>query len=304
MDFERIIKNSISNKMGISATEISHCGKGASGSVYRVKCDKPYGYLAVKISKHPELMKQEFEMLSFLREKTESKIPQVYFFESTENIGVLAMEFIEGITPSKKNLWYKPNKKHLAKSIIDNLLVIQQAHNDKYGPYSNAVYDTWLDYYKEFADEIYDFSKTKHSSGELDDIVMKAVNASYSNLHRILSEEIGIPTLIHGDYWTPNFIVDKNSMELLAAVDPFNVMWAEPEYELFAMTVGYGEKLRLYETYKNEVNVSEFCDLKIHMYALYSELLWYKKLGSISHSYLKMRSKKLLEEMKKHKFNI
>ena len=86
-------------------------------------------------------------------------------------------------------------------------------------------------------------------------------------------------------------------MELLAAVDPFNVMWAEPEYELFAMTVGYGEKLRLYELYKSKVQTSEYCDLKLEMYALYSELLWYKKLGSITHSYLKMRAKKLLKEL-------
>ncbi len=304
MEFDRLIRASISEKLGISATEISHCGKGASGSVYKVKCDKAPGCLAIKISKHPELMLQEFEMLSFLREKTHSKIPEVYFFCEKEQMGILAMEFIEGITPSEKTLWYKPNKKHLAESIVDNLLVIQQAHNDKFGPYNNAVYDTWLDYYKEFADEIYSFSVSMYSEGKLNDIVMKAVEASHKNLDRIFSEETGEPTLIHGDYWIPNFIIDKKSMELLAAVDPFNVMWAEPEYELFAMTVGYGEKLRLYETYKSKVKVSEFCDMKLHMYALYSELLWYKKLGSISHSYLKMRSKKLLEEMKKHNFEI
>ena len=139
-----------------------------------------------------------------------------------------------------------------------------------------------------------------NSQGKLDSTVMKAVEVSYRNLHKIFAEGTGKPTLIHGDYWLPNFIIDKDSMELLAAVDPFNVMWAEPEYELFAMTVGYGENLKLYELYKSKVKVSEYCDLKLEMYALYSELLWYKKLGSITHSYLKMRSKRLLKEMKKH----
>ena len=89
-------------------------------------------------------------------------------------------------------------------------------------------------------------------------------------------------------------------MELLSVVDPFNVMGADPEYELFAMTVGYGKKLRLYELYKSKVNVSKHCDIKLEMYALYSELLWYKKLGSITHSYLKMRSKRLIKQLNKN----
>lgn len=300
MDINELIRKSVNNNLCISVADISHIGKGASGSVYRVNCDKKPTTIAVKISEHPDLMQQEFEMLSFLKKETSSKIPKVYFFDKTEGVGILAMEFIDGISGTDKFLRYSFKKKHLAESIVDNLLTIQKAHNDKYGPYNNAVYDTWQEYYKEFADEIYSFSVSMHSKGKLDDIVMKAVEASYRNLDRIFSEEIGVPTLIHGDYWMPNFIIDKKSMELLAAVDPFNVMWAEPEYELFAMTVGYGKKLHLYEIYKSKVNVSKFCDLKLEMYALYSELLWYKKLGTITHSYLKMRSKRLLKEIKKH----
>ena len=243
-------------------------------------------------------------MLSFLKEKTNSKIPTVYFFGNEKDIGLLAMEFIDGISGTDNSIRFSFRKKHLAESIVNNLLVIQQSHNDKFGPYDNAVYDTWLDYYKEFSDVIYEFSVHMNQKGELEDIVMKAVEASYKNLDKIFSQGTGKPTLIHGDYWLPNFIIDKKSMALLAAVDPFNVMWAEPEYELFAMTVGYGEKLRLYELYKSKVQTSEYCDLKLEMYALYSELLWYKKLGSITHSYLKMRSKRLLKELKKHGFEI
>ncbi len=300
MDINKIISEAVKSNLGISVLNISHAGKGASGSVYCVSCDNEPKRIAVKVSEHPELISEEAKMLMFLKEKTNSKIPDVYFFCKTEDSGILAMEFIDGISPTEKNLWYKPNKKHLAESIVDNLLVIQQAHNDKFGPYDKPIYDTWYDYYKEFAKEIYDFSLSMSTECKLDAIVMKAVEDSYNNLHKIFKEGTGKPTLIHGDYWLPNFIIDKESMELLAAVDPFNVMWAEPEYELFAMTVGYGKKLKLYELYKSKVKVSEYCDLKLEMYALYSELLWYKKLGSITHSYLRMRSKRLLKELKKH----
>ncbi len=300
MNIKDLIESSISRKAGFSVENISPLGKGASGSVYRVICNGGTKTIAVKISQHPELMHQEFEMLSFLKNNTSSKIPEVYFFDKAEGTAIIAMEYINGISGTDKALKYRLKKKHLAESIVDNLLVIQQTKNDKFGPYNNAVYDTWQDYYKTFASEIYEFSLHIHSENKLDDTVMKAVTLSYENFDKIFCEKISPPTLIHGDYWMPNFIVDKKSMELLSVVDPFNIMWADPEYELFAMTVGYGKKLRLYEIYKSKVNVSKHCDMKLEMYALYSELLWYKKLEKVTHSYLKFRAKRLIKQMKKH----
>ena len=300
MDTEMLIKSSIKKKLSFSVSHISRLGNGASGSVYRVAFEDGRKPIAVKISQHPELMKQEYEMLSFLKEKTESKIPEVYFFDTVEENGIIAMEYVDGISGTDKSLKFRFNKRHLAESIVANMLVIQKAHNDKFGPYNNAVYDTWHEYYRIFVDEIYEFAKLKHSEKKLDSIVMEAVELSYKNFDKIFCEEVSAPTLIHGDYWMPNFIIDKKKMELLSVVDPFNVMWADSEYELFAMTVGFGEKLHLYELYKSKVKVSKYCDMKLEMYALYSELLWYKKLGDITHSYLRMRSKKLLKEMKKN----
>lgn len=299
MNAEQLIKNSVKKNSENSVVNVSQLGNGASGSVYRVTYDNEHS-IAVKISKHPELMKKEFDMLLFLKEKTESKIPEVYFFDEVEGYGIIAMEYINGISGTDKALKFSFKKKHLAESIVNNLITIQQAHNDKFGPFDNAVYDTWQEYYKQFADEIYVFSKQMHSENRLDDVVLNAVGLSYENFDKIFEDEIKPPTLIHGDYWMPNFIIDKKSKELLSVVDPFNVMWADPEYELFAMTVGYGKKLRLYELYKSKVNVSKHCDIKLEMYALYSELLWYKKLGSITHSYLKMRSKRLIKQLNKN----
>lgn len=301
MDVDLLIKKSIEKNLKQSVESISRIGNGASGSVYRVNCSGEPKVMAVKVSEHSELMLQEYNMLSFLKQNTESKIPEVYFFDKTDNLGIITMEYINGVSGSDKSLKFRLGRKRLAESIVDNLLVVQQAHNDKFGLYNNAVYDTWQEYYKEFADEIYAFSKQMNSENKLDNIVMKAVELSYNNFDKIFCDDVSAPTLIHGDYWMPNFIIDKTSMELLSVVDPFNVMWADPEYELFAMTVGFGKKMKLYEIYKSKVDVSKYCDMKLELYALYSELLWYKKLGSIAHSYLKMRSKRLIRQMKKNR---
>jgi len=301
MKFEKIIKNSVNKKLNISIKEICALGKGASGTVYLVKCNGTTENIAVKVSEFPKLLYREFEMLSLLKSKTSSKIPMVYFYDEADEVGIIAMEYIDGISGADKSLKYRIHKNHLAESIIDNLLKIQEAHNDKFGPYDNAVYDTWQEYYKEFADEIYTFARLKYSECALDDIVLDAVELSYKNFDKIFSEEISTPTLIHGDYWMPNFIIDKDTMELLSVVDPFNVMWADPEYELFALKVGYGKKLHLYELYKSKVKVSRYCDVKLALYALYSELLWYKKGVPISYTYIKKLSQRLLKQMKKDK---
>lgn len=117
---------------------------------------------------------------------------------------------------------------------------------------------------------------------------------------KILHNTHGEPTLIHGDYWQPNFIADKNTYELLGVIDPFNIMWAEAEYELFTLTVGGSQELRLYENYKSKVSTGKYCDLKVEMYALYNELLWHKKLGTFNNDYLIYRANRLIKQLKKN----
>ena len=122
----------------------------------------------------------------------------------------------------------------------------------------------------------------------------------YEKRKEILRDTDGTPTLIHGDYWQPNFIVNPDTYALVGVIDPFNILWAEPEYELFTLTVGGSKKLKLYENYKSKITPSKYCDLKVELYALYNELLWYKKLGSVTTGYLLYRSRRLISQMKRN----
>lgn len=113
MDTEKLIENVVNKNLGLSIKEVSRVGNGASGSVYRVCCSGCPETIAVKISSHPDLMLQEFEMLSLLKEKTSSKIPKVYFYDRVENMGLIAMEYIFGICGTDKSIKYSLRKKHL-----------------------------------------------------------------------------------------------------------------------------------------------------------------------------------------------
>ena len=281
--------------MNCKVIKFKNIGKGASGCVYKVEITvEPYN-LAVKINNVPQLIVDEYNNISFIAGKVECKLPKLYFVKTVNGKGVLAMELIEGVTPSCKTLMLKKGKTKLANEIVDNLIKIHSIHNDKYGNINNAIYNTWYEFYNEFAKEIVGFTRVS----DVPKIVKKAVDLAYSKLYEIVGTDKGEPTLAHGDYWFPNFIVDNKTMSLKGIIDPFNVSWTEPEYELFTLTAGYGKNLHLYELYKNKIKTTPNCDIKVELYALFNELLWYKTLGKVNFGYLVFRSKRLIKKINK-----
>lgn len=278
-------------KLNCKVLKISPIGKGASGNVYKIRIDiEPY-HIAVKTSNYPNLLFDEYNRIDFISSKVNCKLPKLYFVEKVDGKGFLGMELIDGVEASAKALFLKTNKKKLANEIVDNLIKIHSVHNDKYGPVDKPIYDSWYDYYSEFARDIVEFTNKSNVSNT----VKKAVNLSYEKLYEIIGDDKENAVLIHGDYWLPNFIIDTKSMTLKGVIDPFNVMWAEPEYELFTLTVGYGRNLHLYDIYKSKVKTSKNCDIKVELYALFNELLWYKTLGKVGLGYLEYRSRRLLK---------
>lgn len=286
----------IERKLNCKVLNYSLLGKGASGCVYKVKIDsEPYSF-ALKINDLPELIAQEYKSMDFILSRVDCKLPKLYFTETVNGKGVLAMELIDGVTPNSKTLFFRKNKSKLANEIVDNLIKIHSVHNDKYGPIGNAIYASWYDYYSEFAKEIVEFT----NCSDVPRIVKNALNLAYENLYSIVNCDDALPTLAHGDYWIPNFIADNKTMSLKGIIDPFNVSWTEPEYELFTLTVGFGKNLHLYDIYKSKVVTTKYCDLKVELYSLFNELLWYKTLGEIDFNYLIYRSKRLIKMINKN----
>lgn len=299
MDTTAIMTYIAQNTM-FKPTDISVAGKGASACVYKVDIEEiPYS-IAVKCSDNAELLRQEYQQIKFINDRVDCKLPRLYHFGiCRDGSAVMIMEHFDGVSASKLKKVRKA-KESLPNEIVDNLLKIHSVHNEKFGPIDNAVYDTWYDYYSEFADEIYRFVKDSYENDRLRKKVFTAVSLSYEKRKEILRDTDGTPTLIHGDYWQPNFIVNPDTYALVGVIDPFNILWAEPEYELFTLTVGGSKKLKLYENYKSKITPSKYCDLKVELYALYNELLWYKKLGSVSMGYLLYRSRRLIKQMKRN----
>ena len=296
------IKAIVEDKLNTTVINVSSVGNGATASCYCVEiADSPFR-LIVKTSKHFELMCEEKHMNEFLREKVSFKIPETYFVINENSISYLGMEFIEGVSGRTLKYSQIKDKKHLANNIIDCFIDMQNVHNDKFGPFDNPTYYSWKEYYKEFFDKIYTFANDKYNKGELNKKIFKALNLIHINFDEIFDNAENTPCLSHGDFWTPNMIIDIEKSEITGVIDPFNTRFVEPEYELFCLTLGLGKKLKLYKNYKERVQVSKYCDLKVELYALCNEIDWWMRLGEIDTiKYIKMRSIKLIKQIKKAK---
>ena len=293
-----LIKSVVEKQMNTEVRQIRAVGKGASGSVYLVKITTEPYEIAVKTSKFYDAISKEKKMLDFLSPKVSYKVPKTYFLHQENDTVFFGMEYIKGMSGKSKFINFVPSRKHLRNSIIDALMNAQSVHNDKFGKYDNPVYDTWAEYYRDYFIDIYTFTKEKFEKNEIEPEIMEAVELINTNFDEIFSITNNIACLCHGDFWMPNLIIDFWKSELAGAVDPFDMLWAEPEYELFCLTLGFGEKLKLYEEYKKRKKTSKYCDLKVELYALCNELNWYILLGEMGHDYLMFRAKRLIKLMK------
>ena len=301
MEIDKKIKQIVEEKLNTQVLCITDIGNGATATAYSVEIkDKPYK-IVVKSGKYTELLCEEKKMLDFLASKVDFKIPDTYFYINDDETGFLGMEFINGLCGNNKKIRRIKNKKLLADNIVDCFENMQSIHNDKFGFYENANYDNWQEFYVDFFKSTYLFALEKYNNGEIKKIVIDALKLVELNFNEIFNEVSKTPCISHGDFWVNNMIIDTNKCEVAGIFDPSNVAWVEPEYELFAITVGYGKTLKLYKNYKKRKAVSKYCDLKIELYALINELDWYKKLGFCPMDYLYYRAKRLIKQVKKNK---
>lgn len=295
------IKQIVEKEMNTAIKSVTEIGNGATALCYCAEISNEPYKIVVKAGKYTDLLCQEKEMLDFLASKVSYKIPKTYFYANDGEFAFLGMELLEGTNGGNKKVLFLKNKKHLADNIIDCFENMQSVHNDKFGFFDNAVYDTWQEFYWDFFKSTFDFALEKYNSGEIKKVVIDAMRLIEINFDEIFKDVSKTACISHGDFWVNNMIIDTEKCEISGIFDPNNVAWVEPEYELFALTVGYGKNLKLYKNYKKRNQISKYCDVKIELYALVNELDWYKKLGFCPKEYLYYRAKRLIQQVKKNK---
>lgn len=284
--------------------DIRFLGGGSFGFVYAAAIDKAPGTVVMKGFRCAGLCSREASELRLLAKDSAVKVPSVYFTaDETPDIPIdfLCMEMVDGtncFTDVSKLLCSRREKQRFADDVTTALHRWHTQTNDKFGLIGNAVYDSWLDFYRPFAADILDEARRMHKSGRLESRALQAMERGWANFDKIFAEPVPQACLIHGDLNVMNIMTDKK-LHLTAIIDPLESKWADPEYELFQLRNLTGNCFKLYETYKRKYPVSENCDIKTAFYALYHEVYTYILTGSRIHWYLPQMVRRFHQDLRR-----
>lgn len=284
--------------------EIRFLGGGSFGFVYAATIDRAPGTVVMKGFRCTGLCAREASELRLLAKDSAVKVPSVYFTaDETPEIPIdfLCMEMVDGtncFTDVSKLLCSRREKQRFADDVTTSLHRWHTQTNDKFGLIGNAVYDSWLDFYRPFAADILDEARRMHKAGRLESRAMRAMERGWANFDKIFAEPVPQACLIHGDLNVMNIMTDKK-LHLTAIIDPLESKWADPEYELFQLRNLTGNCFKLYETYKQKYPVSENCDVKTAFYALYHEVYTYILTGSRIHWYLPQMVRRFEKDLRR-----
>ncbi len=301
------ITSLIKRKYSCVPLTIKYLGGGSYGMAYKIQMDIPPYFMVIKVYRVDDLHRIEANDLITLSKNTSIKIPNVYFIHDSDSnipINCLAMEWIDGINAASKIRFLfvsKKKKKRFADIITNSMIEFHNCHNDKFGNIKNPQYDNWLDYYKPFAKSILDKTCQLVKENKIKKIVLKIMEQAYTMFDLIFEEEIKEAVLTHGDLNVMNIMVNPNSFEPIAIIDPLESKYADREFDLFQLNNLTGRYYGLYKTYKEKYQVSKNCDIKCAFYALWNEVYCYIKSGKLFVSIMKPLVKNMNRELKKFK---
>lgn len=297
----------VESELTCKALNCSKTGSGANGNVYKIAIDIPPYNVAVKSAKNGSMLIKEREYTEFILSKADIPMPRTLFLKinsDEDQKSYMCMEFLDGVNANDQKLLLrgKKAKARLRDSVIDNLEKLQSVKSERYGSFDSPEYDNWHDYYRPFSEKVVLFAEDEVKKGNINPYVADVMRKAFDNYAKVFSEPISAPALTHGDFWLPNILVDRKSLTVRGVLDPFNVMWADSDYELFALIAGRGNKYKIYDTYKKLHNISDKCDLKLEYYALFSEIYWYSITHHKYDNFLKSKAKLLEKQLRR--FNI
>lgn len=278
-------------------------GGGSFGKVYKADLNNRKT-VVIKLYMVDGIAKKEAESLVLLSENKVIKIPAVYFVEEKSRCfpyDCLCMEYISGtnaLFDMKLLLSGKKTKKAFADSVINGLLAVHSIKNDKFGYADNPEYSTWNEYYKPFAEDIYNRAAAANRVGNFDKYILDVMTAAICRYDDIFDKDVTEAVLIHGDLNVMNIMVNKKLLPE-AFIDPLNSIYADREYELFQLQNLTGNCFKLYDTYKSKYSVSEKCDIKCAFYGLWNEAMIYLKTGKYTQFIMRTSVNRMKKELKK-----
>lgn len=198
-------------------------GGGCIGEVYKVELEDG-SPLVAKVDRDGEShLEREAYMLSYLRERSDLPVPEVYHGSGT----LLLMEFVEGSSRFSEGA-----ERHAAE-------LLASLHGIAAGSYGherdtligsldqpNPQTENWVEFFRE--QRLMYLARVAYDAGRLPVEDLRRVERLAERLEGLIGEP-NPPALIHGDVWSANVLAMGD--RITAFLDPA-LYYADPEIEL------------------------------------------------------------------------
>ncbi|HIT27351.1 MAG TPA: phosphotransferase [Candidatus Ornithoclostridium excrementipullorum] len=266
--------------LGVKPSSVGYLGGGSFGRAFGIKYAG--GEAVIKLLADPGMMSKETFDLTLLGDACPVPMPKVLFArEPDESVPVACygMEKIEGgCALTSLRLWLSSKKKKaaFADAVTSALHTIHSRTADKFGDSRDPAYDTWLGFYRPFAEQVLNAARKDEI---FSDGIISVMDGAMEKFDTVFEEEIDRACLIHGDLNIANIMV-KGS-RLTGFIDPLNSMYADREYDLFQFDNIGGRHFGLSAAYREKYGASRRFAEKLAFYGLWNEVWCSIKVGHV-----------------------
>ena len=259
----------IADALGATPTKAVELDGGMVGSVYRVEF-RDHSPVAVKIDDTP--LEVEARMLRYLARKSPVPVPSVLHVDSD----LLIQEYVSGDSHFDATV---------ERDVADHLAALHEVSADAFGfpfetlsgPYwqPNPWRDSWIEFFRDY--RLLHFAELAHEEETLPGPYYRRIESLATRLDELLIEPES-PSLVHGDVWTANLIVEDGRVK--AMLDPA-IYYAHDELELAYVdrVDAFGEPF--VERYRHCRGIEEgFFETRRHVYAAFHALENVRFFGS------------------------
>lgn len=222
--------------------------------------------------KHPNMFDAEAKGLQLLRGTNAIRIPEVVFTGEVETFQYIVLEFIEQARPLR-NYWA---------TLGEQLSALHKNTADNFGlefdnyigslPQPNTKSKNWISFFVE--ERLRPQVERAVNSRKFQRDTVKQFETLYDKLPDLLHEEK--PSLLHGDLWRGNLIVDETGNPCL--IDPA-VYYGNREAEIAFTKLFGGFSNEFYDSYHLNFPLPTDFESRIDVYNLYPLLVHVNLFG-------------------------
>lgn len=258
----------------LSVRAVRRLHHGPVNSVYEWELDGDGGTLVAKVSgrSHDPTLEREFAAHEWYREHTRVPVPKPYICLNDFADGAatcLIMQRVPGRNLADARLsavGRRSIQEQLARCVVE----LHKHQRDSYGnALSGSTYKRWLDRFGPSMKESFD-AVCEHFTARTKWVITELID----HLDRFLPES-NQPSLIHGDLWANNIIVDDSYQDrpVLTGLVDGQVTFSEPEYELAYLRVFRTVDATFFGTYHRSIPSRPGFDLRCRVYWLHTAML-------------------------------